>query len=181
MSVETKLMTADELLAMPHGCGQRYELVNGELITMSPAGLDHGVIGDRIGRHLGNYVEAHRLGITPNADTGYLLARNPDTVLQPDASFIAASRVISTAKYFPGPPDLAIEVISPNDTYGDVQDKVDAYIEAGTRMVIVVYPDTRGARVHRPDQPPLELGENDVIDGADVVPGWRLPLAELFA
>jgi Uma2 family endonuclease len=180
MSVQTKLMTADELLSLPHGYDKKYELVRGELITMSPAGLDHGIIGGRIQRHLGNYVEAHELGVVPNSDTGYQLERKPDTVRSPDVSFIAAGRLVRTAKYFPGAPDLAVEVISPNDTYGEVHDKVEAYIAAGTRMVIVINPRNQTATVTTPAGA-THLTINDALTGGDVVPGWSLPMRELFS
>jgi Uma2 family endonuclease len=180
MAVETRLMTADELLALPHGWGKRYELVRGELITMSPAGLDHGIIGSRIEMSLSVYVHAQKLGITPIASTGYLLERNPDTVHEPDVSFVAAARVVRTPKYFPGPPDLAVEVISPSDTYGEVQDKVDRYIAAGTRMVIVINPRNQTATVTTPAAV-KHLTVDDTLDGGEVVPGWTLPLRDLFA
>lgn len=173
-------MTADELLAMPDDGAHRYELVRGELIEMSPAGFEHGIIGDRIARHLGDYVARQRLGVTPNADTGYLIAREPDTVLEPDASFVRAERVVRTNKYFPGPPDLAIEVISPNDTYGEVDTKVGMYLAAGTRMVIVVNPRNLTLSVSTP-QTAARLTIDDTLSGGDVVPGWSLPLRELFA
>jgi len=179
MSVETKLMTADELLALPHGYDKRYELVKGALITMSPAGFDHGLIGSRILSHLSAHVDVKKLGVVPNGDTGYLLKRNPDTVLAPDVSFVATSRVVRTFKYFPGAPDLAIEVISPNDTYGEVHDKVEVYLATGTRMVIVVNPRNQTATVTT-SRGAAHLTLDDALTGGDVVPGWSLPLRELF-
>ena len=180
MSVETKLMTADELLAMPDGFGQRHELVKGELITLSPAGWDHGVIAGRISHHLGQYAAARNLGTAPSSDTGYLIARNPDTVLQPDASFVRAERVISSRKYFPGAPDVAVEVISPTDRYTEVRAKVRDYLQAGARMVIVIDPDEQAATVSTRSGT-IELTIEDTLDGGDVVPGWKLPLRDIFA
>jgi Uma2 family endonuclease len=179
MSVETKLMTADELLAMPDDGAHRYELVRGELVEMSPAGWNHGVIANRIARHLGNYVEAHNLGETPSSDTGYVVSRNPDTVFQPDASFVATPRLLSTSKFFPGAPDLAIEVISPSDTYSEVRAKVREYLRGGARMVIVIDADEQAATITTPAGS-TELTVDDAISGGDVVPGWSLPLRQLF-
>lgn len=179
MSVETRLMTAEELLAMPEDGAQRYELVRGELIRMSPAGFNHGVIADRIARHLGNYVEEHNLGETPSSDTGYVLGRDPDTVFQPDASFVARPRVQSTSKFFPGAPDLAIEVISPSDTYAEVRAKVREYLRAGTRMVIVVNPAEQEATISTPAGA-ADVTIDGTISGGDVVPGWSLPMRRLF-
>ena len=179
MSVETKLMTADELLAMPGGFGKRYELVRGELVTMSPAGFDHGVIAGRISVHLAAHVTSRKLGVVLSADTGYLIKRNPDTVLAPDASFVAAARVVRTSKYFPGAPDLAVEVISPNDTYGEVHDKVEAYLAAGTRLVIVVNPRNQTATAITAAGT-THLTIDDTLTGGDVVPGWFVPLRDLF-
>ncbi len=179
MSVETRLMTADELLAMPDDGAHRYELVRGELITMSPAGTDHGDISMEIGSSLRQFVKTHRLGKVYSADTGFLVSRNPDTVRAPDASFVAAARVVSTEKYFPGPPDLAVEVISPHDSYAEIEEKVGEYLAAGTRMVIVVNPRTRTAIESTPAGI-TKLTIDDTLTGGDVVPGWSLPLRELF-
>src|SRR5215212_7153667 len=115
MSVETKQMTADELLAMPDDGSHRYELMRGDLIAMSPAGTRHSDIALRIGSHLMRFVRDRKLGAAFGADCGYVLARDPDTVRSPDASFVRAERMIATDKFFPGAPDLAVEVVSPND------------------------------------------------------------------
>jgi Uma2 family endonuclease len=179
MTVETKLITADELLLLPHGYDKRYELVKGELITMSPAGLSHGIIGGRILGSLGSYVEARKLGVVPSSDTGYLLERNPDTVLAPDVSFIAAHRVTNSDQYFAGAPDLAVEVISPSDSVRDVDAKVAKYLSAGTRLVIVVHPRKRTATVTTPTAV-THLTLDDTLTAADVIPGWSLPMRELF-
>ena len=114
MALETvTTMTADELLAMPSD-GYRYELIRGELRQMSPAGSQHGKIAARIGRRLGQFVEENSLGETYAAETGFIIDTAPDTVRAPDASFVSQKRVEAvgeTEKIFPGPPDLAIEVI----------------------------------------------------------------------
>ena len=176
----TKLMTADELLTMPRGYGRLHELVKGELITMSPAGSGHGVVCSRLFLSLANYVAAHRLGQVLPADTGFVLARNPDTVRAPDVAFVATQRMVKTEKYFPGAPDVAAEVLSPNDRSSEVEAKVSEYLAAGTHMVIVIDPGNQTAKVTTANGT-TRLTLNDTLDGADVVPGWNLPLRELFA
>jgi len=159
--------------------GMQHELVRGELTTMVPAGANHGRVSSRIHRRLGDYVESHGLGETFSSDTGFILFRNPDTVRQPDASFVRQERDLDERGFFPGAPDLAVEVISPSDRYSDVDAKVGDYLRAGTRMVIVIDPITRFAVISTPTAT-TRLGIDDVIDGVGVVPGWKLPLRELF-
>lgn len=179
MSVETKLMTADELLAMPDDGAHRYELVDGELIEMSPSSPRHSNIALVIGAHLLRYVTDHRLGTAYGADCGFIIRRNPDTVLAPDASFVRIERAVDSDGFFPGTPDLAVEVISPNDTYGEVDRKVATYLTAGTSLVIVVNPRNRTATITSPAGSRL-VTIAEAITGGDVVPGWELPMRELF-
>ena len=182
MAVQPKLMTAEELLRLPRD-GQRHELVRGELRTMPPAGFEHGRWTGRLDRSLGNFVEAHGLGEVVPGDVGFRLATDPDTVRAPDVAFVrrecllAADRVTG---YWPGAPDLAVEVISPNDLYTEVEDKVAEWLEYGTRLVFVVNPRRRTVAVHGPDRPLRLLTVDDTLDGEDVVPGWTLPLRALF-
>jgi Uma2 family endonuclease len=173
-------MTADELLAMPDDGTHRYELVRGELITMSPAGEEHSAIALNIAAELRSFVRQHKLGRAYGADAGYIISRDPDTVREPDASFVRAERVVRSRNYIVGPPDLAVEVISPNDTWTEVYEKVREYLTAGTRMVIVVDPRKQTAQV-RTSTSTIDLTINDTLSGGDVVPGWSLPLAELFS
>jgi Uma2 family endonuclease len=173
----TTLMTADELLRMPDDGYHRYELVRGELRTMSPAGIEHGDVAAAIVVSLGSYVKAKNLGKVYTADPGFWIERNPDTVRAPDVAFIRRERVVKTPRFFEGAPDLAIEVVSPNDTYTEVEEKALQMLEAGTRAVVVVIPKTKGARVYRTGQ--LEV-LTDAIAVDDIVPGWRMPLAEVF-
>jgi Uma2 family endonuclease len=177
MTVDTRLFTADELLEMPDD-GFRYELVEGELQKMSPAGTDHGRIGAIIGAHLLTFVRERRLGTVYSADTGFLLTRDPDTVRAPDAAFVRTERVVRTPRYFPGAPDLAIEVLSPNDSYREVELKTREYLRFGARAVVIVEPDTRTVRVFRQGQPIQDV--TDVLTIEEVVPGWTLPLSEIF-
>jgi len=181
-AAEPSLFTADEFLRIPDDGVQR-ELVRGIVREMTPAGHGHGRIGGRIHTRLGAYVEAHGLGEVYTSDTGYQLATDPDTVRLPDVSFVTRERVDRTGDaggLWPGAPDLAIEVISPTDTYGEVDEKVAEYLDAGCRMVVVVNPRRRVATVYRSHDEVALLTENDVLDGADVVPGWRLPLKNVF-
>ena len=177
-----KLMTAEELLAMPDD-GFRYELVRGELIQMAPAGHAHGREGNRVNRTLSNHVFDNELGETYLAETGFVLERAPDTVLAPDVSFVRKEREEAAKDvpgYFPGPPDLAVEVISPNDRLTEVAAKVADWLEHGTLMVIVVNPRNRTVQVHTSDGV-VELTEADALDGGDVVPGWSMAVADIFS
>lgn len=172
----TSLMTADELLQRPDD-GFRYELVRGELRKMSPTGFEHGDVESEIGSSLRAYVKKHRLGKVVTGDVGFRIERNPDTVLGPDVAFVRSERVVKTRKFFEGPPDLAIEVVSPNDGYTEVEEKAAKWLRGGTRAVIVVDPERQSVRIHRSSE---IANVTDAIAVDDVVPGWRLPLAELF-
>lgn len=185
MAVESEKVTAEELLGMPDD-GFRYELVGGELKRMAPAGSEHGYVAMRFGRLLGNYVEANGLGRVYAAGTGFKLASDPDTVRAPDVAFVRRERVEAAGRvegFWPGAPDLAVEVVSPGDTHAEVTGKALAWLGAGCRMVLVADPDRGSVTVYRSreDVSILVAEAGDVIDGADVVPGWRLPVAEVFA
>jgi Uma2 family endonuclease len=134
-------------------------------------------------RSLGNHVEAHGLGEVATNEPGFLLTTNPDTVRAPDVAFVRRERldrVNPERGYYPGPPDLTIEVISPNDLYDEVDEKVAEWLEHGTRMVLVVNPRRKSIAVHRPGRDVRIRGIEDTLDGEDVVPGWTLPIRDLF-
>ena len=182
MATAQKLMTAEELLRLPDD-GQRHELIAGELRTMAPSGEEHGAIGMMVGTSLNNHVLAHRLGRVLGAETGFLLTSSPDTVRAPDVAFISRERAGTEPMkgYRPGVPDLAVEVISPNDLYTEVEEKVAEWLAHGTRMVIVINPRQRTVKVHRSTTEVRHLTVDDTIDGEDVVPGWTMPVRALFA
>jgi Uma2 family endonuclease len=182
MAITGKSMTADELWRLPND-GQRHELVAGELRTMAPSGSEHGWIVVRVTVPLGQYVETHRLGLVYGAETGFLLARQPDTVRAADVAFVRRERVLAAGDvkgYWPGAPDLAVEVVSPSDLYTEVDQKVGEWLAHGTRLVVVVNPRRRTVSAHRPGQLVQVLTEGDVLDGGDVVPGWTLRVRAVF-
>ena len=126
----------------------------------------------------------HNLGVVYAAETGFKLASDPDTVRAPGVAFIRRDRVEEVGDiegFWPGAPDLAVEVISPSDTYADVQEKVFDWLEAGTHMVILVMPRKRAVTVYRSMTDMIMLTEHDTLDGKDVVPGWKIPVGELFS
>jgi Uma2 family endonuclease len=183
MSTITHRMTAEDLLRMPDD-GFRYELVKGELKKMAPAGHVHGRIVVNISTPLDQYVRANRLGAVYAAETGFKLASDPDVVRAPDVAFIRQSRVEEIGDiqgYWPGAPDLAIEVISTYDSYNDVEEKVFDWLEAGTRMVVVVNPRKKSVTVYRSLTQITVLTGSDVLEGGEVVPGWSLPVPDIFA
>ena len=183
MATKSKLVTAEELLDLPED-GYRYELIRGELIQMAPAGAQHGKIAAIALAGLLNHVRANGLGEAYAAATGFLIGADPDHVRAPDAAFVWQERVATAGEvpgFFPGAPDLAIEVISPNDRFSDVEEKVGDWLDAGTALVVLVNPRNRTAILRRPVQSPVILTQQDTLDGGEVVPGWRLPVGELFA
>ncbi|MCG8350866.1 MAG: Uma2 family endonuclease [Chloroflexales bacterium] len=183
MAIAHHLITADELLRRPDD-GFRYELVQGEVRRMSPAGFRHGRLIMNIATPLDQHVRTHKLGVVCAAETGFLLATDPDTVRAADIAFIRQERIRAAAEpegYWPGAPDLAIEVISPHDLYTEVDEKVTDWLEAGTHMVLIVNPRKRTVTVYRSLLQIVVLREQDLLDGADVVPGWTMPVADIFA
>ena len=137
----------------------------------------------RIAARLFQHVEAHNLGTVYAAETGFQLAQDPDTVRALDVAFVSRQRLVAVEEvegYWPGAPDVAVEVISPSDRYTDVEDKVVEWLEAGSRMVIVVNPRQRLVTVYHSRTDIVMLTEEDTLDGGEVVPGWQLPLKEVF-
>jgi Uma2 family endonuclease len=176
------IITADELLHMPDD-GMRHELVRGEHRMMPPPGFEHGRVAAIVGRLLGDHADQNDSGVTVAAETGFLLASDPDTVRAPDAAFISKERaeaVGNTAKYWPGAPDLAVEVVSPSDTFHEVQDKALEWLAAGTIAVLVLDPPKRTATVYRGQGEAHVHSGEETLDLSDAVPGFTVAVAELF-
>jgi Uma2 family endonuclease len=175
------LLTAEEFAALPHE-GLRLELIRGEIVAMPPTFDDHGEIALRLAVLLGHYVLAHKLGRMYAAETGFLIAQNPDTVRAPDLAFIEATRV--PPRGLPGwvrvIPDLVAEVISSGDRPSEVAEKARMWLDAGVRLVWVLYPPRRIIEAYRPNQPVLVLHEGETLEGADVVPGFMVAVSEVF-
>lgn len=183
MTEATALLTAADLLRMPDD-GWRYELRQGVLIRMSPTCGPHGRVGMRLARRLADHVEDRDLGVVYMAETGFRLSSDPDTVHAPDISFVRADRIGPEGEpegFFPGPPDLAVEVTSPSDTADEISEKIAEYLAAGCLLVVVMYLRRRQIGVYRPDGSALFLNPGDTLVLDPVVPGFACPVAELFA
>src|SRR5882672_4137823 len=184
MSTEVQLMTADELLAMPDD-GFVYELIKGELIKVSPPpGHEHGLVAMNIAGPLYSYAKTKNLGNVYAAETGFLLEQDPDTVRAPDVAFVRRERIQKAGTvegYWIGAPDLAVEVLSPSDTVRRIEGEVAEWLESGSRLVWVVRPKMHTVTVYRSLTEIVVLTEKDTLDGGDVVPGFQIPIAEIFA
>jgi len=182
MSVTTQPLTADALLAMSSTVG-RSELLDGELIRMSPAGFEHGSITLKLAWPIARYVEEHQLGIVCAAETGFLLKRNPDTVRAPDLAFVSQARVdqVGSVKgYWPGCPDLVAEVISPHDTDSEVKAKSMAWIEAGCKVVWIVDPKQKQVKEFRSETSIRIFTVRDRLSASEVFGDWSIEVGKLF-
>ena len=172
-------MTAEELGTLPDE-PLRHELIKGELLTMPLPKDEHARVSANLTGMLWQHAKAHNLGQV-NAESGYKLESNPDTVLGPDVSFIAKDRVsLSPEGYHAGPPDLAVEVLSPGDRRGKVEYKLSLWLELGTRSVWLVNPRRRTVEVCKAiGERKLFSDTDELVD--DTVPGFRVPVSEIFA
>jgi Uma2 family endonuclease len=178
---ETRLLTAEDLLHLPDD-DYRYELVAGRLIRMPPPGALHGFIISGIGSALHRFVEERGLGYVFIHEVGFKLASDPDTVRGTDVAFVRRDRLPTgiPAGYVSGAPDLTVEVMSPDDRLTALIDKAHQYLQHGGRLVWVIDPDDQSASVFRPGSDPVVLSEPLILDGQDVVPGFRFVLRGLF-
>ena len=182
MSTTVQPMTADDLLRMPND-GFRYELVKGELRKMAPAGHEHGRVAVRFTWRLAQHVEINNLGAVYAAETGFLISTNPDTVRAPDVAFVSRKRLDAVGKvggYWPGAPDLAVEVVSPGDTYSEVEEKAIEWLEAGALMVLALNPRKRSVTVYRSLSAITILNEDAILDLNDVVPDFKVSVKDIF-
>ncbi len=150
---------------------------------MTPAGAEHGRVASTANWLLSAHVRSTGIGVTFGAETGFVLASDPDTVRAPDAAFVTRGRadaVGRTEKYWPGAPDFAVEVVSPGDSFGEVEAKALGWLGAGTTAVLVLEPPRRSATVYRARGDVRVYDEDEEIDLSDAVPGWRVAAADFF-
>ena len=181
MTMIANAVTAEDLLAMGPK-GRWLELYQGEVRAVSPANVRHGDIAGQIGMILRQYVSPRKLGRVI-IEGGYILARNPDTVLGPDVSFLRQSRVPEAGlpeKFFEGHPDLAIEIISPTNPRGELRRKLKTYLDHGTELAWLVDPNAQTVDIHRPNQPVRRLKRTEVVTGEDVIAGFSVVVSEFF-
>ena len=180
-----KRVTADELLAMPNA--KDFELVNGELVERN-MGWESECLGMNLSALLWNYCREHGCGWVNGSSAGYqcyeeVCPDDPDRVRKPDVSYISAERISADVNLWGHcdlVPDLAVEVISPNDRYHEVEEKVDEYLSVGVRLVWVVDPLAKTIRIHRANGTIQDLRLTDELSGEEVIVGFRCPVAEVF-
>lgn len=178
----TEPLTAEDLLRLSSE-GVKGELIRGVLCATVSVGKVHARIAMRMGSELDHHVRRHRLGQVGGSDGGVLIQRNPDTVREPDVYFVSAERLPlddDSDGYLEVPPELVVEIVSPSDRQEAVNDKTLMWLGLGALMVVEVYPAERAVMVHQPGVPAVTLTGDDALDGGDVLPGFRMPLSEIF-
>jgi Uma2 family endonuclease len=189
MQTTQALMTAEDLERLPRD-GRRHALMAGVLRTMAPAGDDHGRYISHLHIPLGAFILRNKLGAIYAAETGFRLARQPDTVQAADLAFVRRERVRPFGPkrpgYFEGAPDLAVEVISPDDRYTEVAETVQTWLAHQTGVVLVINPRQRTVTIYRATAEPghadmRTLGEGDTLTLPDLFGAWSLPVATIFA
>jgi Uma2 family endonuclease len=184
MAQETRTLVTVEEFERLRDEDVRRELVRGEVIEVTPSGAEHSMIGAGIAAELRRAARAGGWGQAFGADCGFILAAEPGSVRAPDAAFVRTARLPSgrvPKSFFPGAPDLAVEVVSPDDTAAELHAKVGEYFAAGAQLVWVVYPEGREVYVYRSAAEIEVVGVGGILGGDPVLPGLSIPVAEIFA
>ena len=179
---KTKLLTAEDLLRLSSQ-GVKGELIRGVLHETVSVGKVHGRIAMAFGGALVGHVRPRRLGTVIGSDAGVLIQRNPDTVREPDIAYISAERLPlddQSDGYLEVVPELVVEIVSPSDSPTEVDEKIRMWLDLGVSMALVVRPANRTIVIRRPGIPAVTLSGEDTLDGGDVLPGFSLPLSEIF-
>ncbi|UBF29273.1 Uma2 family endonuclease [Kovacikia minuta CCNUW1] len=175
-----KIWTDEEFMALPGS--ERYELVNGELLDMGNSGMEHGEIGSFLGGSLSLYVRSRKLGVVCDSSTAFTMKSGNKR--SPAISFVVRERLQGRKRlpkgFFEGSPDLAVEILSPNNTVEEIHTKIVEYFENQTRLVWVIHPDEKYVLVYHSPEPDRLLRLDDQLEGETVIPGFSLPVRELF-
>lgn len=182
MTITEKLVWTDEkFMALPKD-GHRYELIDGELLDMGNSGMEHGYVACILTIVLGGYIRAKKLGAICDSSTAFSLKSGNKR--SPDFSFIAKIRLQGMNRpprgFLQGSPDLAVEILSPGNTIEEIHNKIVEYFENDTQLVWVIHPDERYVLVYHSPEPDRFLRSQDQLDGEDLIPGFRMSVAELF-
>ncbi len=177
----TPPVTGDDLLRMPrlNPC----ELVAGRGVRMTPTNPTHGRIEINVAAALKQFVRTQNLGVVMAGEVGVFTSRNPDTVRAPDVLFLSHERDALRTRpqgFLDVAPELTVEILSPTDRPDQVRRKLDEYFAAGVRLVWVIDPATRSVQVHHGRGEPLSLASGAVVTGEDVLPGFALPVDDIF-
>ena len=178
----TEPITAEQLLEMD-AKGMRGELIRGVFCPTMSAGMRHGEIVMKLGRLLGNAIADTRSGRIMGSDSGVKIESDPDTVREPDIAYFTRERLPLdqvVSGYAEVPPNLVVEVVSPNDTIREVAGKAILWISAGVQLVWVLWPETKMIEVHRPAQPVTTLRETDTLTAEEILPQFKVPIKDIF-
>ena len=173
------LLSIQEFERLPDD-DMQHELDEGEHIAVPPAKSSHNTMLVRLFRILQSFEQ--RISGEARPEAAFLLSKNPPTVRQPDVAFVLQSQLeqVKGIEYFQGAPVLAVEVVSPSDDFRTLDRKVEQYLAAGARLVWIVMPEDRRIRIYRADGTSSVLHETDTLDAPDLLPGWSIPVAEIF-
>jgi Uma2 family endonuclease len=179
---EQKVWTDAEFMALSRD-GHRYELVNGELIDVGNSGAKHGYVCSILMIILGGYIYSQKIGAIFDSSTAFRLKSGNKR--SPDFSFVAKDRLQGLEElpdgFLEGAPDLAVEILSPSNTVEEIHDKLVEYFDNGAQLVWVIHPKEHYVLVYRSSvQPDRLLKSTDLLDGEDIIPGFTLPVANLF-
>jgi len=182
MDAIKKQLNADDLMSLPDN-GKRYELIEGELVEMSPTSNEHGFIELNVAYLIRTYLKQNPTGRAGVGEVGFRTRKDDKTVRAADAYFISYERLpkgSSTQGFSDIAPEVVIEVISPSDRTGDIADKTQEWLDFGVLMVWNIYPRQKSIHIFQPDQKPLVLFEDDRVDGGKILPDFSMKVSELF-